>query len=175
MAMAMATVVAAAAAIARSASARAAIVRRPRPSISGHAATIATPRRAIAPTTIVRAPARRRANAPTARARPPTGPTRRARKATAHSAARRAAAVASAVVVVVAAVAAAALPKGYSAPGRLLQEAGPQPQQRKVGERHEGRAHAIDRKARRAVPQSVARWTEPARHELEGCAEQHAD
>ena len=41
-AMATATVVVAAAAIARSASARAAIARRPRPSISGRAATIAT-------------------------------------------------------------------------------------------------------------------------------------
>ena len=72
--------------------------RRPRPSISGRAATIAKPRRASAPTTIARAPARRRANAPTAPARTPTGPIRRARKATARSAARRAAAVASAAV-----------------------------------------------------------------------------
>ena len=123
-----ATVVVAAAAIARSASARAAIARRrPRPSISGRAATIAKPRRAIAPTTIVRAPARRRANAPTAPARTPTGPTRRARKATARSAARRAAAVASAgsVVAVVAAAAAVARPKATPSSrkiSRLLEE-----------------------------------------------------
>ena len=97
-----ATVVAAAAAIARSASAHAAIARRPRPSISGRAATIATRRRASAPTTIVRAPARRRARARPHGARPPpTGPIRRARKATARSAARRAAAVASAAAAVV--------------------------------------------------------------------------
>ena len=127
--MATATVVAAAAAIARSASARAAIARRrPRPSISGRAATIAKPRRAIAPTTIVRAPARRRANAPTAPARTPTGPTRRARKATARSAARRAAAVASAVAVGRAAVVAAAA----VAAGRLRSRAQRIPSSRKI-------------------------------------------
>ena len=57
------------------------------------------------PNAIVRAPARRRATAPTAPARTPTGPTRRARKATARSAARRAAAVASAAAVAVVAAA----------------------------------------------------------------------
>ena len=89
--------------------------RRPRPSTSGRAATIATSRRAIVRKVIVPRAVLPRATA-TARVRRPIVPTRRARRATVRSAVRRAATAAAASAAVVrAAVAAVAAGRPSSA------------------------------------------------------------